>query len=127
MAAQGGVGVVKNTLAAKPAAEGAASDARHGAPTAAQLRWLARGLDQAGGKLPLFDEHGQRVSERTVRSCIDKGWAAPWFHNPLKPEWLVCKLTDAGRRVLAGAEHSRDEAVSPTGSVGPRPASTVLR
>ena len=69
-------------------------------PTAPQRLWLLRGLDQAGGKLPLFDATGQRVSERTVRSCIEKGWAEPWFANPLKPDWLVCKLTDAGRALL---------------------------
>ena len=44
-------------------------------PTPSQRRWLRRGLDQAGGKLPLFDEYGRQVSERTVKSCIDQGWA----------------------------------------------------
>jgi hypothetical protein len=29
------------------------------------------------------------------------GWAEPWFSNPLKPDWLVCKLTDTGRALLA--------------------------
>jgi len=67
------------------------------APTQAQSTWLRRGLAQSGGKLPLFDENGQQVCERTVRACIDKGWAQPWFSNPLKPDWVVCKLTDAGR------------------------------
>jgi hypothetical protein len=71
-------------------------------PTPFQRRWLRRGLDQAGGKLPLFDEYGRQVGERTVKSCIDKGWAEPWFANPLKPDWLVCKLTEAGRAVAAG-------------------------
>ncbi|MDP6787627.1 MAG: hypothetical protein QF830_02985 [Rhodospirillales bacterium] len=70
-------------------------------PTPFQRRWLRRGLDQAGGKLPLFDENGRQVGERTVRSCIDKGWVEPWFANPLKPDWLVCKLTEAGRAVAA--------------------------
>ncbi|MCB2101602.1 MAG: hypothetical protein KDE22_12070 [Rhodobacterales bacterium] len=74
-----------------------------GRPSEAQARWLRRGLDQPGGKLPLFDEDGQRVSDRTVRSCIDLGWAEPWFANPIKPDWLVCKLTDRGRAVLDGA------------------------
>lgn len=68
-----------------------------GVPSQAQRVWLRRGLDQPGGKLPLFDEEGQQVCERTVRSCIDKGWAEPWFSNPLKPDWIVCKLTEAGR------------------------------
>ena len=69
-------------------------------PSDAQYAWLIRGLKQPGGKLPLFDELGQQVSERTVRSCIDKGWAEPWFSNPLKPDWIVCKLTDLGRAVV---------------------------
>ena len=72
-----------------------------GKPSAMQLRWLSRGLDQPGHKLPLFDEWGQRINERTIRSCIDQGWAEPWFTNALKPDWLVCKLTDAGRAILA--------------------------
>lgn len=70
-------------------------------PTLVQTVWLRRGLDQPGGKLPLFNEYGQRISERTVRSCIDHGWAEPWFDNPLKDDWLVCKLTEDGRRTVA--------------------------
>ncbi|MBV9521708.1 MAG: hypothetical protein JO010_02870 [Alphaproteobacteria bacterium] len=61
---------------------------------------MKRGLDQPGGKLPLFDRAGQRISPRTVRSCIARGWAEPWFDNPLKPDWLICKLTRSGREVL---------------------------
>jgi len=68
--------------------------------SAAQRRYLARGLEQAGGKLPLFDEHGQEYDARTIRACIRAGWAEPWFSNPLKPDWLVCKLTEEGRQVL---------------------------
>jgi hypothetical protein len=71
--------------------------------SAAQLEWLARGLDEAGGKLPLFDRSGQRINERTIRSCIDRGWAEPWFANPLKPDWLVCRLTPAGRALIGKA------------------------
>ena len=71
----------------------------HARPSAAQLAWLKRGLRQPGGKLPLFDEWGQRVNEQTIRSCIAQGWAEPWFANPLKPDWLVCKLTEVGRNL----------------------------
>lgn len=78
--------------------ESGASEAS--APSQAQSSWLRRGLEQAGGKLPLFDEQGQQVCERTVRACIDKGWAQPWFSNPLKPDWIVCKLTDSGRHAV---------------------------
>ena len=70
-------------------------------PTASQRRWLTRGLSQPGRKLPLFDEDGQKVSDKLVRVCIEKGWAEPWFANPLKPDWLVCKLTDAGQDAVA--------------------------
>jgi hypothetical protein len=74
----------------------------HHRPTSQQRDWLRRGLNQPGGKLPLFDEWGQRINERTVRSCIEQGWAEPWFTNPLKPEWLVCKVTESGRDAVGG-------------------------
>jgi len=70
-----------------------------GRPSPAQLRYLRRGLTQPGGKLPLFDEEGQRVGDKTVQACIRAGWAEPWFANPMKPDWLVCKITDAGRTI----------------------------
>jgi len=69
-------------------------------PTTAQRAWLTAGLSQAAGKLPLFESHGQRVNERTIKSCLDQGWAEPWFHNPIKPDWLVCKLTEPGRAAV---------------------------
>jgi hypothetical protein len=72
--------------------------------SAAQRAWLARGLDQPGGKLPLFDRDGKRVSDRTVKSCIRQGWARPWFDNPIKPDWLVCRLTDEGRRIFVAGD-----------------------
>ena len=68
-------------------------------PTFPELLYLRRGLAQAGGKLPLFDLDGQSVDGALVRRCLARGWAEPWFCNPLKPDWLVCKLTDAGRRL----------------------------
>ena len=68
-------------------------------PTMSELLYLRRGLSQAGGKLPLFDMDGQDVAEEIVRQCLMRGWAEPWFNNPLKPDWLVCKLTPAGRRL----------------------------
>ena len=70
-------------------------------PTLVEILYLRRGLTQAGGKLPLFDLDGQDVDPAIVSRCVDRGWAEPWFNNPLKPDWLVCKLTDAGRRIAA--------------------------
>lgn len=73
-------------------------------PTPAQRRYLERGLAQPGGKLPLFDEDGQTVPPATIRACIAKGWAEPWFNNPIKPDWLVCRLTSKGRNVISGKD-----------------------
>ncbi|NIA67058.1 hypothetical protein HBA54_00460 [Pelagibius litoralis] len=84
---------------------------RRNRPTVTQLAWLRRGLDQAGGKLPLFDHFGQKYDSRTIRCAIDQGWAEPWFDNPTKPEWMVCRLTEAGRKMAsADAGCSRAEA-----------------
>ena len=72
----------------------------NGRPTEAQRRYLERGLTQPGGKLPLFDREGREVPHNTVKACIAHGWAEPWFSNPVKPDWVVCKLTPAGYRAL---------------------------
>jgi hypothetical protein len=72
-------------------------------PTLPELLYLRRGLTQAGGKLPLFDLDGQSVPTAVVQRCLRLGWAQPWFRNPLKPDWLVCRLTDAGRRLVMKA------------------------
>lgn len=85
------------------AGSGTSGRASGAGPTRAQRAWLTRGLDQPGGKLPLFDRNGQRVNARMVRACMDRGWAEPWFENPLKPDWLVCKLTAEGRKAVGGA------------------------
>jgi len=69
-------------------------------PSEVQRRYLARGLNQPGGKLPLFDRDGREIARNTVEACLAHGWAEPWFANPLKPGWLVCRLTSAGYRVL---------------------------
>lgn len=69
-------------------------------PSTAQRKYLQRGIDQPGGKLPLFDDTGQRIKAQTIRSCLERGWCEAWARNPIKPDWLVCKLTDTGRSVL---------------------------
>lgn len=72
-------------------------------PTLPELLYLRRGITQPGGKLPLFDLDGQAVAAAIVRRCLARGWAEPWFSNPLKPDWLVCKLTENGRRVATAS------------------------
>ncbi|MBB3932833.1 hypothetical protein GGR25_003897 [Kaistia hirudinis] len=84
---------------------------RGSGPSAAQRRYLERGLREPGGKLPLFDRNGREIDPRTVRSCIERAWAAPWFDNPLKPDWLICKLTPAGLAALAPGALDESDAV----------------
>ena len=74
-------------------------------PSAAQRAWLRRGLDQAGGKLPLFDERGRPIDRRTIHACIAQGWAEKWFDNPLKRDWIVCRLTARGRSAADAPVH----------------------
>ncbi len=69
-------------------------------PSEAQRRYLKRGLKEPGGKLPIFDRSGQQISAKTIKLCIEQGWAEPWFDNPIKPDWLVCRLTERGRDLL---------------------------
>ena len=70
--------------------------------SAEEIAYLRMGLDQPGGKLPLFDDSGQEIKPVTIRNCVENGFAERWFANPLKPEWLVCRLTDTGRAVARG-------------------------
>ena len=68
--------------------------------TEAEKAYLAFGLSQPGGKLPLFDDLGQEINPRIIKACLKKGVAERWFANPMKPNWLVCRLTDIGRSAL---------------------------
>ena len=96
--------------AQKPPETNALDSAKRKArPTVTQLSWLSRGLDQAGGKLPLFDHFGQRYDSRTIQCCIAQGWAEPWFKNPIKPDWLVCRLTAEGRALAEAGEALAEE------------------
>lgn len=81
-------------------AEGKGSG-RSSGPSQAQRRYLSMGLEQPGGKLPLFDRSGQKIAARTIRACMSAGWCESWYANPIEPKWLVCKLTEDGR-VAAG-------------------------
>ena len=67
-------------------------------PTPRQLEWLRRGLDRPSGDLPMFDTYGQRVSDRTMKSCVERGWAET--RDAAMRDWQLCQLTSAGRRLL---------------------------
>ena len=70
------------------------------APSGAQRRYLERGLSEPGGKLPLFDDNGREISRRTIDACVAHGWAETWIKNPVRPDWLVCRLTAGGYRAM---------------------------
>ena len=79
-------------------------------PRKGERLYLCMGLNQPGYKLPLFDDSGQRIHSAIIQSCVDCGWAEPWFANPLAPDWLVCRLTAAGIKAARLAEAIDDDA-----------------
>lgn len=87
-------------------------DAQNGRrPRKGERLYLCMGLGQPGYKLPLFDESGQRIHPAIIQSCVDCGWAEPWFANPLAPDWLVCRLTEAGVLAARLADVSSSEEI----------------
>ncbi|MEO6339367.1 MAG: hypothetical protein ABIO39_04960 [Caulobacteraceae bacterium] len=100
---------------ARPGAAANGSDAARktgAAPNPAQLNYLRAGLDQPGGKLPLFDPAGAAIPAALIRACIAKGWAERWFHNPMAPDWLVCRLTPRGAKAAREAQPQRRQSTS---------------
>jgi hypothetical protein len=87
-------------------------------PTDPQRRYLERGLTEPGGKLPLFDRDGREVAPRTIAACIAHSWAEPWFNNPIKPDWLVCRLTAKGIAVLGHAGQAGAPGAAPAMKAG---------
>ena len=66
----------------------------------AQLRYLRRGARRPGGTLPLYDEQGQEIPKATIRACLAHGWAEPISRHPVHDDWILCRLTAAGYRLL---------------------------
>ena len=91
--------------------EGAAQTARS-APNAAQLNYLRAGLDQPWRQAALFDLAGAAIPAALIRACIAKGWAERWFHNPMAPDWLVCRLTPRGAKAARETSPQRRQSTS---------------
>lgn len=70
-------------------------------PTRNQRRWLLRGVDRPAGRLPLFDDDGQRISPSTMRSCMEHGWVKPDERSPAGPRWQICRLTEDGKEQIS--------------------------
>lgn len=71
-------------------------------PTEAQRAWLFSGLNQPGGKLPLYDAQGQRIPAAVIASCLQAGWVEPWVPSPTLTAVRVCRLTATGKAALEG-------------------------
>lgn len=63
------------------------------------MAWLRGGLNRADGRLALFDAFGEPVEPIIIQKAIASGLAEPWFASPMRPQWMVCRLTAQGRRV----------------------------
>ena len=83
-----------------PMSDQVAHNTAQPAPSRAELSYLRRGMFEPGGKLPLFDRRGQEINPAIIQICLANKWAEHWFANPVKPDWLVCRLTQAGRDVV---------------------------
>ena len=59
--------------------------------------WLRGGLERPDGRLAIFDTFGEPVDKAVVKSAISLGLAEPWFSSPMRPQWMVCRLTAKGR------------------------------
>lgn len=68
--------------------------------TRAERDYLILGKKQQDGKLPLFDDNGQMINFNTVKSCLDKGLTERWFISPMRPDWPIYRLTDAGYEAI---------------------------
>ena len=76
--------------------------------TEIELRnWLRGGLDRADGRLAIFDTFGEPVDKGVIKSAIAAGLAEPWFSSPMRPQWMVCRLTPKGRDALNRSANTR--------------------
>lgn len=69
-----------------------------------QRRWLRVGLDQPGGKLPLYDDYGNRISQSLIDSCLLNGWVEAWAGRPSGAPVRICRLTESGVSALQEKE-----------------------
>lgn len=82
-----------------------------------QREWLQAGLNQAGGKLPLYKTSGERFPSSLISSCVQAGLAEPWALNPLRNQWQVCRLTEVGKTALLQTKTEDSTKDSPKGVI----------
>ena len=63
--------------------------------------WLNGGLNREDGRLAIFDTFGEPINKAVIKTAIASGFAEPWFSSPMRPQWMVCRLTAKGRAVVS--------------------------
>lgn len=69
--------------------------------------WLQGGFDRTDGRLAIFDTFGEPVNKAVIKSAISSGLAEPWFSSPMRPQWMVCRLTPKGRAAVSRSAKTR--------------------
>ena len=69
--------------------------------------WLQGGEAREDGRLALFDQFGEPIDRKVVKTAIASGFAEPWFASPMRPQWIVCRLTSKGQDFLSRPAKTR--------------------
>ena len=69
-------------------------------PSLAQQKYLKKGAKHRWGRLPLFDEDGQRYADSTISSCFNAGWIVPAYEKDFMKGAPIFALTDYGHEVV---------------------------
>ena len=62
--------------------------------------WLSGGEAREDGRLAIFDQFGEPIDKKVIKTAIASGFAEPWFASPMRPQWTVCRLTQKGHDFL---------------------------
>jgi len=68
--------------------------------SAAQVTYLLGAVDRLDGKLPLFDEKGDKIPQPTIDAVVSKGWAEPVYTRTFLKDMDIYRITDLGRKIL---------------------------
>ena len=66
----------------------------------AQLSYLMGGMTRIDGKLPLFDESGEKIPQPTIDAVVKKGWAEPVYTRTFLKDMGIYRITDLGKQIL---------------------------